>query len=176
MDVEFAELATLLRAEVGQDQVDGTVADIKLALDSINQILKRRSIIFLVSDFYDDPESYRKPLYMTNRKHDVIAVDLHDPLETYIADVGVLTLEDAIRKMTSFPAQRMGLLDRGLLRAGMWADMVVFNPDTVIDKATYENPHQFSEGIQHLIVNGQIVVENETQNEDLPGAILRRPT
>jgi uncharacterized protein (DUF58 family) len=69
--------------------------DIKLALDTINQILKRRSILFLVSDFYDEPESYRKPLYMTNRNHDVIAVDLHDPLETKIADVGVLTLEDA---------------------------------------------------------------------------------
>ena len=69
--------------------------DLKLALDTINQILKRRSILFLVSDFYADPESYRKPLYITNRKHDVIAVDLHDPLETQIADVGVLTLEDA---------------------------------------------------------------------------------
>jgi uncharacterized protein (DUF58 family) len=69
--------------------------DIKLALDTINQILKRRSILFLVSDFYDNPESYRKPLYMTNRKHDVIAVDLHDPLETQIPEVGVLTLEDA---------------------------------------------------------------------------------
>ena len=69
--------------------------DIKLALDSINQILKRRSIIFLVSDFLDDPERYKKPLFMTNRKHDVIAIDLHDPLEAEIADVGTLTLEDA---------------------------------------------------------------------------------
>ena len=72
---------------------DGT--DIKLALDSINQILKRRSIVFLVSDFLDEPESYRKSLHMTNRKHDVIAVDLHDPLETDIANVGLLALEDA---------------------------------------------------------------------------------
>lgn len=72
---------------------DGT--NIKLALDSINQILKRRSIIFLVSDFLDDPESYTKSLHMTNRKHDVIAVDMHDPLEYGIANVGLLTLEDA---------------------------------------------------------------------------------
>jgi len=69
--------------------------DLKLALDTINQILKRRSIIFLVSDFYNDPDSYSKPLYIANRKHDVIAVDLHDPLESRIADVGVLALEDA---------------------------------------------------------------------------------
>lgn len=69
--------------------------DIKMALDTVNQILKRRSIIFLVSDFFDDPERYSKPLFMSNRKHDLIAVDLHDPLETQIADVGVLALEDA---------------------------------------------------------------------------------
>jgi uncharacterized protein (DUF58 family) len=72
---------------------DGT--DIKMALDSINQILKRRSIVFLVSDFLDEPESYQKALYMANRKHDVIAVDLNDPLETNIANVGLLALEDA---------------------------------------------------------------------------------
>jgi len=61
----------------------------------MNQILKRRSVIFLVSDFFDDADRYSKSLFMTNRKHDVIAVDLHDPLETDIADVGMLALEDA---------------------------------------------------------------------------------
>jgi len=76
-------------------QPQGCGTDIKLALDTVNQILKRRSIIFLVSDFLVDPESYRKPLSMANRKHDVIAIDLHDPLETDIADVGVLAVEDA---------------------------------------------------------------------------------
>ncbi len=69
--------------------------DLKVALDSMNQILKRRSIIFLVSDFMDEPQRYSKPLFMTNRRHDLIAVDLHDPLEAEIADVGMLTLEDA---------------------------------------------------------------------------------
>lgn len=73
----------------------GRGTDIKLALDTINQILKRRSIVFLVSDFLVDPESYRKPLSMANRKHDVVAINLHDPLETDIAGVGVLALEDA---------------------------------------------------------------------------------
>jgi uncharacterized protein (DUF58 family) len=76
-----------------EPESDGT--DIKLALDTINQILKRRSIIFLVSDFLDEPERYKKELHMANRKHDVIAVDLHDPLETDIANVGLLSLEDA---------------------------------------------------------------------------------
>ncbi len=76
-----------------EPQSNGT--NIKLALDKINQILKRRSIIFLVSDFLDQPQSYRRPLYITNRKHDVIAVDLNDPLEANIAKVGLLALEDA---------------------------------------------------------------------------------
>jgi len=90
---------------------EGTGTDLKLALDSMNQILKRRSVIFLVSDFIDDASRYTKSLFMTNRKHDVIAVDLHDPLETDIADVGMLTLEDAesgdlISVDTSDPAWR----------------------------------------------------------------------
>ncbi len=73
----------------------GRGTDIKLALDTINQILKRRTIVFLSSDFLVDPQSYRKSLSMANRKHDVVAIDLHDPLETDIAGVGVLALEDA---------------------------------------------------------------------------------
>jgi uncharacterized protein (DUF58 family) len=68
--------------------------DIKMALEKVNQILKRRSIIFLVSDFLADPESYNKALSITNRRHDVIAVDLHDPLESEIKGVGLLALED----------------------------------------------------------------------------------
>ncbi len=76
-----------------EPQSSGT--NIKLALDKINQILKRRSIIFLVSDFLDQPERYCRALYIANRKHDVIAVDLNDPLEANIANVGMLALEDA---------------------------------------------------------------------------------
>jgi uncharacterized protein (DUF58 family) len=76
-------------------QPEGKGTDIKLALDSVNQILKRRSIIFLVSDFMDDTGNYSKPLFMTNRRHDLIAVDLHDPMEAEIADVGMLAIEDA---------------------------------------------------------------------------------
>ena len=76
-------------------QPESSGTDIKLALDTINHILKRRSIIFLVSDFWDDAERYSKPLHMTNRRHDVIAVDLRDPLETEMPNVGLLALEDA---------------------------------------------------------------------------------
>ncbi|NIS69233.1 MAG: amidohydrolase family protein, partial [Proteobacteria bacterium] len=71
---------------------------------------------------------------------------------------------------------RMGILDRGLLREGMWADIVIFDPGKVIDKATFSEPHQFPEGILNVLVNGEIVVENERQTEKLPGKILRRPS
>jgi N-acyl-D-aspartate/D-glutamate deacylase len=77
--------------------------------------------------------------------------------------------------MTSFPAQRLGLPDRGLLKEGMWADVVAFDPETVRDKATYLDPHQFPEGILHVLVNGQIVVVNGQQTRRLPGKVLRRP-
>jgi N-acyl-D-amino-acid deacylase len=94
-------------------------------------------------------------------------------LGKYVRDEKVLTLENAIRKMTSFPAQRLRLWDRGLLREGCWADVVVFDPDTVIDKATYEKPHQFPEGLPHVLVNGEIVVENNQQTDKMPGKTLR---
>lgn len=72
----------------------GKGTDIKLALDTVNEILKRKSILFLVSDFLADPESYRKELSMTNKRHDVIAVDLSDPLESNIGKVGLMAMED----------------------------------------------------------------------------------
>jgi uncharacterized protein (DUF58 family) len=76
-------------------QPKGTGTDIKLALDTINLLLKRRSIVFLVSDFLVEPESYRQTMFVTSRRHDVVAFDLRDPMEREIADVGIVALEDA---------------------------------------------------------------------------------
>ena len=86
----------------------------------------------------------------------------------------LITLEDAIRRMTSFPATRLGIKDRGIIRENFWADIVIFNPETVIDKATFENPHQFPEGILYVIVNGVLVVDNNKQKRKFPGKVLRR--
>ncbi len=96
-------------------------------------------------------------------------------LGKYVREEKLLTMEDAIRKMTSFPAQKLGLRDRGLVREDNWADIVIFNPDTIKDIATFENPHQFPEGILHVIINGVIVVENEKQRKKYPGKVIRRP-
>jgi N-acyl-D-amino-acid deacylase len=94
-------------------------------------------------------------------------------LGKYVREEKWLTLEQAIRKMTSFPAQVLGLTDRGLVRENNWADLVIFDSKTVIDKATFLDPHQFSEGIIYVIVNGEIVIENTKQNENLPGKVLK---
>jgi dihydroorotase/N-acyl-D-amino-acid deacylase len=94
-------------------------------------------------------------------------------LAVYVRDQRVLTLEDAVRKMTSYPAQRLGLVDRGLLKAGMKADIVVFDPAAVRDMATFENPHQYAEGFSLVLVNGEIVLENGRITSARPGRVLR---
>jgi N-acyl-D-amino-acid deacylase len=100
-------------------------------------------------------------------------------LGKYVREERVLTLEEAIWKMTGFPAETLGLEDRGNLREGALADIVVFNPKTIRDKATFVNPHQFPVGIRYVIVNGEIVVDKTTQFDVFPGKVLRwkaRPT
>ncbi len=96
-------------------------------------------------------------------------------LAKYVREDKILTLEDAIRKMTSLPAQRMGIKDRGILKTGFYADLVVFDPATITDKATFENPHQYSEGISLVLVNGMPVWENGKFTGNLPGRVLRGP-
>jgi len=94
-------------------------------------------------------------------------------LGRYVRELGVLSLEECVRKMTSLPARRLGLQDRGTVQTGMAADLVVFDPDTVRDTATYEKPKSFPEGIPHVIVNGQVVKDADRQTEVLPGRVLR---
>ena len=91
-----------------------------------------------------------------------------------VREEGILRLEDAVRKMTALPAQRLGLKDRGILRDGMKADLVVFNPDTVRATATFEDPKQFPVGIDHVLVNGQPVISNGAHTGAHPGRALRR--
>jgi N-acyl-D-amino-acid deacylase len=94
-------------------------------------------------------------------------------LGRYVREKGVLGLEEAIRKMTSLPAQRFRISDRGLLRTGMYADITIFDPETIIDKATYAEPHQFPEGIKQVIINGKIAVDNGKFTGILAGQTLR---
>ena len=95
-------------------------------------------------------------------------------LGTYVREEKTLRLEEAIRKMTSFPAQRFGLLDRGLLRPGMWADLTVFDPATVAERSTYKDPHRFPSGIEYVVVNGKVAVDGGKYTGALAGRTLRK--
>jgi dihydroorotase/N-acyl-D-amino-acid deacylase len=96
-------------------------------------------------------------------------------LGRYVRERHAITLADAVRKMTSFPAQRAGLLDRGLLRPGMKADVAIWDAATIADTATYEQPHQYAVGVHTVVVNGQVVFENGKMTPVRPGQVLYGP-
>jgi dihydroorotase/N-acyl-D-amino-acid deacylase len=93
----------------------------------------------------------------------------------YVRDLGLLRLEEAVRKMTSFPAQAAGLRSRGLLKEGFWADLVLFDPRTVDSRATYAHPNQYSAGMPYVAVNGVLVVDGGKLTGARPGKALRGP-
>jgi dihydroorotase/N-acyl-D-amino-acid deacylase len=94
-------------------------------------------------------------------------------LRKYVRGDKKLTLEDAIRKFSALPAQRMRLTDRGVLKKQMWADIVIFDPDTVRDLATFDKPNQLSEGMEYVLVNGVPVIDGGKMTGELPGKVLR---
>jgi N-acyl-D-amino-acid deacylase len=97
-------------------------------------------------------------------------------LGRYVRDEKILKLEDAVRKMTSLPANTFQIKSRGELREGNWADIVVFDPATVIDNADYKDPHHYSTGFKYVFVNGVAVVENDQHTKAKPGMALRHAT
>ncbi len=94
-------------------------------------------------------------------------------LRKYVREDKKLTLPEAIRKFSALPAQRMRLTDRGVLKQGMWADVVVFDPETVRDLATFDDPNRLSEGMDYVLVNGVPVIEDGKMTGALPGKVLR---
>jgi dihydroorotase/N-acyl-D-amino-acid deacylase len=96
-------------------------------------------------------------------------------LGLYVRDKKVLSLEAAVQKMSSFPAQRLGLADRGVLRQGLKADIAVFDAASVRDTATFEKPHSYAEGVSLVIVNGEVAFEDGKMTAARPGRILHGP-
>jgi N-acyl-D-aspartate/D-glutamate deacylase len=151
-------------------------------IDEVNiRILLQHPAVMICSDgeasalygFLNDPPPYSPCSYG----------EFPGVLERYVRDKPVLTLQEAIRKMTSFPAQRFGLMDRGTLRPGAWADVVVFDLERIHDRATnlyphtfpFENyPHNYPEGIDYVLVNGVVVVDREQHTGALAGLVLRK--
>jgi N-acyl-D-amino-acid deacylase len=96
-------------------------------------------------------------------------------LRKYVREDGLLTLPDAVRKFSALPAARLRLADRGVIKEGMWADIVVFNPETITDRATFEKPNQLSYGMQYVLVNGVPVIDGGAMTNALPGKVIRGP-
>jgi dihydroorotase/N-acyl-D-amino-acid deacylase len=96
-------------------------------------------------------------------------------LRKYVREDGALTLPDAIRKFSALPAAHLRLADRGVIRTGMWADLVVFDPDSITDLATFDKPNQLSQGMQYVLVNGVPVIEHGNMTNALPGQVVRGP-
>jgi len=92
----------------------------------------------------------------------------------YVRDLRLLTLERAVAKMTGVAARALGLADRGLLRPGAWADVVVFDPARIADLSTYEEPHRYPAGVSTVVVNGQVVIDGGDHTGALPGRVIRR--
>jgi dihydroorotase/N-acyl-D-amino-acid deacylase len=115
------------------------------------------------------------PIFGKNHPHPRSYGTFVRVLGVYVRDKKLLSLEEAIRKMTSLPAARLGLADRGLVRPGQKADLVLLDPATVRDRATFEQPHQYAEGIGLVVVNGQVVFDGERMTGARPGRVLRGP-
>jgi N-acyl-D-amino-acid deacylase len=96
-------------------------------------------------------------------------------LGVYVREKQAITLEDAVRKMTSFPAQRLSLADRGVIRPGLRADLVLFDPARIRDAATFERPHQYAEGVSLVMVNGEVIYEQGAMTAARPGRVLLGP-
>ena len=94
-------------------------------------------------------------------------------LGVYARERGLLRMEDAVRKMTSLNAAKLGIRDRGLLRTGQFADITIFDPDRVIDRSTYEDPFHYNDGIEYVVVNGQLVLDRGKHTGVRPGRALR---
>jgi N-acyl-D-amino-acid deacylase len=198
---------TMLSAPKNPDAIGKTIQSIarERGCDPFNAyfdlIIENGHEAVAIFDYIDEANIrilLKHPAVMISSDGEVLALygSLNDPppyspcsygeypgvLERYVRDEPLLTIQEAIRKMTSFPAQRLGLRDRGVLREGAWADIVVFDLERIHDRATnlyphtypFENyPHQYPEGIDYVFVNGVLVVEGEEHTGALPGVVLR---
>ncbi len=127
--------------------------------------------------FCTDEDAYKPTGLMSERNpHPRAYGTFPRILGKYVRDEGILPLEEAIRKMSALPADRLGLKDRGRIKKDLAADIVIFDPKIVIDKATYSDPHQFPEGIHYVIVNGKVVVKDGVHTGAKPGKALFKKT
>jgi len=157
----------------------------KTPLDAVGDLLIAEENAVTMTLFYgceEDVKEIMQSEYMTLCTDGIVGGKPHPRvygtcarfLGKYVREEKVLSLPQAIKRMTSFPAQRLGLQDRGLIREGMMADISIFDPETIIDKGTFAEPNQYPQGIEYVIISGQIAVEKGKLTPLRAGRVLRR--
>lgn len=159
MDIVLADRGNTMRVTFGMSE------------DDVRAALKHP----LVSLCTDSPASAEDGIFSKEKSHPRAWASTARILGHYVREVGLMPLEAAIRKMTSLPAARMHLNDRGLLRPGMAADIVAFNPETVRERSTYADPNHYSEGFEYVMVNGELVVDGGKITDARPGRPILGP-
>lgn len=151
---------------------EGWVATVHFAMseDDVEAVLRDPHTMIGSDGVANDPAS----LLAEDKTHPRSYGTFPRVLARYVRDREIIGLSEAVRRMTSLPAQRLGVSDRGTLRVGNRADVTVFNPDLVQDTATFDDPHRFPVGIVHVLVNGRLALEDGVQTDALSGRVLRR--
>ncbi len=146
---------------------NATIISFMMDEDDLRTVMSSSLSSFISDSWVTAPDAGGKP-------HPRAYGTLPRVIGKYVREEKLLTLEQAIRKMTSLPAAKIGLKCRGILREGFWADVVIFDQAVIKDQATFDDPHQYPEGIEYVIVNGQVVVDHGKLTGVRPGKILRR--
>jgi N-acyl-D-amino-acid deacylase len=149
-----------------ETEADATVVMFSMDEDDVRTVIANPLSSIISDAWVTSPDAGGKP-------HPRAYGTFPRVLGHYVREEKILSLEQAVRKMTSMPAAKIGLKERGLIREGFYADLVVFNPDTIIDRATFAEPHRYAEGVQYVLVNGQLVVDKGKPTGLRPGKILR---
>ena len=153
---------------------DGTRVQVVYFLMSEENV--RRQIALPWVSFDSDAASMApEGVFLQNSTHPRAYGNFARLLGRYVREEGVIPLEEAVRKLTSLPAANLRISDRGRLAEGYFADVVVFDPATIIDHATYEDAHQLATGVTHVFVNGVMVLEDSEPTGAMPGRFVRGP-
>ena len=173
---EIAEIWNTSPEEAAMDLIikdDSKVMSVGFSMSQKN--VDRKIPVPWISFCTDSPSVATEGILLESHIHPRAYGSFPRILAKYVREDRVLTMEAAIRKMTSLPATTLRLDRRGMLKEGYFADIVIFDPDTVQDHATYEKPHQYSTGIQHVLVNGVAVVKDGEHTGATPGRVVRGP-
>jgi len=173
---EIAEIWNTSPEEAAMDLIikdDSKVMSVGFSMSQKN--VDRKIPVPWISFCTDSPSVATEGIFLESHIHPRAYGSFPRILAKYVREDRVLTMEAAIRKMTSLPATTLRLDRRGMLKEGYFADIVIFDPDTVQDHATYEKPHQYSTGIQHVLVNGVAVVKDGEHTGATPGRVVRGP-